>query len=299
VAQENSRKDIYQTITDQIVDMLEQGVKPWSQSWEGANLALPLRHNGEGYRGINILSLWASATMRGYTKPHWMTFKQAQALGGCVRKGEKGTSVVYANSVSVADDNAGGDDARKSVAFLKLYTVFNACQIDGIDASYPEHEKGPENPDARAAWLDCWFGGLGIDIRHGGPSAHYMPSLDSVQMPDFEQFHSSDDYYATLAHECIHASGHKARLDRDTLYKSDIPNRAREELCAELGSAFVCGALGIKLNDREDHAAYLASWLRALKDDKRAIFHAASAAQRAADFLFAVAGDDNPEAASD
>jgi len=294
----DNRPDIYQEITDQMIAMIEAGTRPWSKSWNGSIApSIPLRSTGVPYRGINVLTLWVAAMTKGYASPHWLTFKQAIALGGCVRKGEKGSTVVYANKIVV--DDAKGDqaekraeDGKREVAFLKRYIVFNAEQIDGIDAKYPSRAPiiTATNPDERDAELDALFGRVPVTVRHHGSQPYYQPSGDHVVMPDFADFHTGDAYYSTLAHELCHATGHSDRLARPTLLSTKREDYAREELVAELGAAFVSGAIGIKLHDREDHAAYLASWLQALRNDKRCIFTAATQAQAAADWLLSRMG---------
>ncbi|HBV11696.1 MAG TPA: antirestriction protein [Brevundimonas sp.] len=294
----DNRADVYQDITDQMIAMIEAGTRPWSKSWNGTNAPnIPLRSTGVPYRGINFLTLWVASMTKGYVSPHWLTFKQALALGGCVRKGEKGSTVVYANKIVVGDGKGGeqsgtqggeaGGEGKRQVAFLKRYTVFNAEQIDGIEKQYPTPAPiiTATNPDDRDAELDALFGQVPVPVRHHGSQPYYQPGSDHVVMPHFADFHTSDDYYSTLAHELCHASGHQDRLARPTLLSTKREDYAREELVAELGAAFVSGAIGIKLHDREDHAAYLSSWLQALRNDKRCIFTAARQAQEAADWL--------------
>lgn len=291
----DNRPDVYQEITDHIIAMIEAGTRPWSKSWNGSTApSIPLRSTGVPYRGINVLTLWVAAMTKGYASPHWLTFKQAIALGGCVRKGEKGSTVVYANKI-VVDDAKGDQAGKREVAFLKRYTVFNAEQIDGIEAKYPTPAPiiTATNPDERDAELDALFGCIPVTLRHHGSQPYYQPSGDHVVMPEFAVFHTGDAYYSTLAHELCHATGHGDRLARPTLLSTKREDYAREELVAELGAAFVSGAIGIKLHDREDHAAYLASWLQALRNDKRCIFTAASQAQAAADWLLSRMGAEN------
>jgi antirestriction protein ArdC len=286
------RTDIYTRITDQIIRILESGVKPWIQPWHAAHAAgfvsRPLRHNGQPYAGINVLTLWASAMERGYAAPIWMTFKQALELGAAVRKGEKGSPVVYASSIQRNErDEKTGEDVERDIPFLKAYTVFNVEQIDGLPAHYTaKPADAPRNPDARLANVDAFFAALGADVRHAGSTAFYAPGPDYIQLPAFESFLSAEGYYATLGHECVHWTRHKSRLDRDFGQKRFGDEfYAREELVAELGAAFLCADLGIACEDREDHAAYIGHWLSALKNDKRCIFAAAAHAQRAVDFL--------------
>jgi len=285
-----NRPDIYTRITNQIVASLEQGVKPWTQPWNAAHAAgavsRPLRHNGQPYSGINILTLWASAMKRNYAAPIWMTFKQTLELGGHVRKGEKGSPVVYANTIIRTEEGDDGQDEEQAIPFLKAYTVFNIEQIDGLPAHYYARAELTANPDERIAHADAFFAATGFDIRYGGNSAFYVPSMDFIQMPDFAAFRDADGFYSTLCHEATHATRHEKRLDRDMGRKAfGDEGYAREELVAELGAAFLCADLGLRLEDREDHASYIASWLKVLKNDRRAIFTAAAHAQRAVDFL--------------
>jgi antirestriction protein ArdC len=288
---EAAKQDVYTRITNQIIAALEEGVKPWTQPWNAAHAAghvsRPLRHNGQPYAGINVLTLWASAMSAHYAAPIWMTFKQAIELGGCVRKGEKGSPVVYANTISRTEtDESTGDEAERTIPFLKAYTVFNVEQVDGLPAHFYARAEHTRNPDERITDAEAFFAATRADIRHGGDSAFYSPALDYIQMPTFEAFRDAQSYYATLAHEATHWTRHTNRLDRDFGRKRfGDDGYAREELVAELGAAFLCADLGLRLEDRADHAAYIGHWLGVLKDDKRAVFAAAAHAQRAADYL--------------
>lgn len=288
---ETARQDVYSRITNQIIEALEQGVKPWTQPWNAAHAAghvsRPLRHNGQPYAGINVLTLWASAMTAHYAAPIWMTFKQAIELGGHVRKGERGSPVVYANTISRTEaDEATGDDTQRTIPFLKAYTVFNVEQVEGLPAHFYAQAEQVRNPDERIADAEAFFAATRADIRHGGDCAYYSPTLDYIQMPMFEAFRDAQSYYATLAHEATHWTRHATRLERDFGRKKfGDDGYAREELVAELGAAFLCADLGLRLEDRDDHASYIGHWLSVLKDDKRAVFAAAAHAQRAADYL--------------
>lgn len=288
---ETARQDVYSRITNQIIEALEQGVKPWTQPWNAAHAAghvsRPLRHNGQPYAGINVLTLWASAMTAHYAAPIWMTFKQAIELGGHVRKGERGSPVVYANTISRTEaDEATGDDTQRTIPFLKAYTVFNVEQVEGLPAHFYAQAEQVRNPDERIADAEAFFAATRADIRHGGDCAYYSPTLDYIQMPMFEAFRDAHSYYATLAHEATHWTRHATRLERDFgRRKFGDDGYAREELVAELGAAFLCADLGLRLEDRDDHASYIGHWLSVLKDDKRAVFAAAAHAQRAADYL--------------
>jgi antirestriction protein ArdC len=287
----SSRQDIYSRITDQIVRSLEQGIQPWTQPWNAAHAAgpvsRPLRFNGETYSGINVLTLWASAMERSFAAPIWMTFRQAKELGGHVRKGEKGAPVVYANTIVKTDvDEKTGDDVDVTIPFMKGYTVFNVEQIEDLPAHYYARAESSENPDGRLAHAEAFFSKVGASIQNGGNSAYYRLASDHIQMPSFEAFFNAQSYFATLAHESVHWTRHPSRLDRSFNQErfGDV-GYAKEELVAELGAAFLCADLGLKLEDRPDHAAYIGSWLQMLRNDKRAIFTAAAHAQRAVDYL--------------
>ena len=284
------RTDIYDKVTATIVAELEKGVRPWFKPWSAEHAAgritRPLRHNGQPYSGINILMLWSSAVAQGFAAPMWMTFRQAKELGAHVRKGEKGSLVVYSNSITRSETDENGEESEREIPFMKGYTVFNVEQIEGLPEHYygrPEpHLGGPERIDR----AEAFFAALGADIRHGGNRAFYAIGIDQVKMPPMEAFADAESYYATLAHECAHWTRHPTRLDRDFGRKRwGDEGYAREELVAELASAFLCADLELTPEVREDHSAYIASWLKVLKDDKRAILNAAAHAQRAADYL--------------
>ena len=286
-----NRPDVYSRITDKIVADLEQGVRPWFKPWNADHAAgkitRPLRHNGIPYKGINVIMLWSAATVKGYACPLWLTFKQALELGGNVKKGETGELVVYANSITKTETDEKGEETEREIPFLKGYTVFNAEQCENLPAHYTAKAEPPAlTPLQRIEAADRFFAATGADIRHGETRAFYAEGPDYVQMPPFETFRDAESHAATLAHELTHWTKHDKRLARDMgRVKWGDAGYAREELVAELGSAFLCADLGITPEVREDHAAYIASWLEVLKDDKRLIFSAASQAQRAADYL--------------
>lgn len=284
------RKDIYTRVTERIIADLEQGVRPWMKPWHAEHAAgritRPLRHNGTPYRGMNVLLLWGEAVAKGYAAPIWMTFKQAQELGAHVRKGEHGSLVVYANSITKTETNGAGEDVEREIPFMKGYTVFNVEQVEGLPAHYYAQPLHPLALSERIDAADAFMKGTGVTIQHGGNSAYYSPGSDIVQMPPFEAFKDKEGYYATALHELTHATRHEKRLHRDFgRQRFGDKGYAREELVAELGAAFLCADLGITPETREDHAAYLGHWLGVLKEDKRAIFSAAAHAQRAADYL--------------
>jgi len=284
------KQDIYEKVTSKIIADLEKGelswLKPWSSGHMDGRIIKPLRHNAQPYSGINILMLWGAAMEDGYLSPYWMTFKQAQEYGAHVRKGERGNLVVYANTITKTEEGENGQDEERKIPFMKGYTVFNVEQIEGLPEHYYANPPQIIDPALRIDHAETFFASTGADIRHGGNSAHYSGGSDHVQMPAFEAFRSPEAYYATLAHELTHWTKHKSRLDRDFGRKSwGDEGYAREELVAELGAAFLCADLALTPEPREDHAAYIQSWLKVLKEDKRAIFSAAAHAQRAADYL--------------
>lgn len=284
---EPARPDIHARITNQIIAQLEAGVRPWVQPWKtGAPVSRPLRHDGTPYSGVNILLLWSEAAARGFTASTWMTFRQALALGGHVRKGERGAMVVYANQIIWEEADEAGKPVEQRIPFLKAYTVFNLDQIDGLPERYAPQPQPMINPEVRIGVAEAFFRACGADIRHGGGSAFYAPGPDFVQMPAFERFQDAQSYYATLGHEMIHWTRHSSRLDRDLgRQRHGDEGYAREELVAELGAAFLCADLGLAPEPREDHAAYIASWLQVLRDDRRFILSAAAHAQRAVAWL--------------
>ncbi|WP_065331615.1 ArdC family protein [Tritonibacter mobilis] len=285
------KQDVYQRVTDTIIAELEKGVRPWLKPWNAEHAAgrisRPLRHNGMAYQGINIIMLWSAAMEAGYAAPIWMTFKQAKDLGAHVRKGEKGNLVVYADRIHKTEIDADtGEDQERNIPFMKAYSVFNVEQIDGLPDHFYAPAAAPSEPVERIESAERYFAALGADIRHGGNRAFYSLNSDRVQMPPFETFRDAESYYATLAHECTHWTRHPSRLEREFGRKRwGDEGYAMEELVAELGSAFLSADLSLSPEPRPDHAAYISSWLKVLKNDKRAIFTAASHAQRAVDFM--------------
>jgi antirestriction protein ArdC len=290
--QEGQRIDIYTRITDRVVEDLARGVRPWMKPWNAANahgrITRPLRHNGQPYTGMNTLLLWSEGAMRGFSSPMWMTFKQALEIGAVVRKGETGSTVVFASRFTKSEIDGSGNEVDKEIPFLKAYSVFNVEQIDGLPEHYYHLPAAVLDPMERIGHADRFFRNTGALIRHGGSQAYYSPVMDYIQMPPFETFKDAAAYVATLSHEATHWTAHPSRVNRDlSRYAKDKSDRAREELIAELGSCFLCADLGIapELKPRPDHASYLQSWLKVLSNDRRAIFQAAAHAQRAVSYL--------------
>ena len=289
---EGERRSLYEEITGQIIAELEAGRIPWVQPWgriqDGPSLGMPLNAaTGRRYSGINILILWGAVFARGYASQAWLTFRQAQALGGIVRRGERGVTVVYADRFTPQEErrraSEGGDEAR-SIAFLKRFTVFSVEQCDGL----PDDLVAP----APTAGVSCILPEVEALIRRscaemriGGDRAFYAPTLDYIQVPRPEAFFDPVNWHRTALHELGHWSGASHRLARDLTGQFGSVQYAREELVAEMSAAFTCASLGVTPTVR--HADYIGDWLQVLRDDDRAIVRAASAASKAADYLLA------------
>jgi antirestriction protein ArdC len=284
------RSSLYQEITDKIIRELDQGRLPWVQPWGAVKAPLGLPRNAatrRSYSGVNILILWCAVGERGFTGQNWLTFRQALKLGAHVKKGEKGTAVVYADRFIPYPERmraAETGDEPEAVPFLKRFTVFNSDQIDDLPADLaPAPEPVAENlilPQAEAL-----FRATGADIRIGGNRAFYVPSADFIQVPPPSSFFEPINFHRTVCHELGHWAGAEHRLHRDLCGNFGSPSYAREELCAEMCGAFVCAALSIVPTVR--HADYLGAWLEVLREDNRAIIRAASAASKAADYILA------------
>lgn len=285
------RTDVYATITNRIVEQLEAGARPWHRPWnakhKAGSISRPLRNNGQPYQGVNVLVLWLTAFEKGYSCPLWLTFNQAREAGGCVKKGEKGTQVVYANSFEKKEtDAATGEETVERIPFLKSYTAFNAEQVEGLPGHYYALAESPRNLAERLQHAEAFFANMKAKTEHGGNRAFYSPATDHIQLPPYESFEDRESYYSTRAHESIHWTKTAPRMNRDFGGKRfGDDGYSMEELVAELGAAFLCADLGITAEVREDHASYLDSWLKVLKADSKAIFTAASQASRAVEYL--------------
>ncbi|ELP34512.1 ArdC family protein [Rhodopirellula baltica] len=289
-----NRRDIYQEVTDRIVGYLEQGTAPWRNPIKrGTGDGWPKNmDSGKRYRGINVFLLGLTAWERGYSSDYWMTFNQAKAHGGQVRKGEKSSLVTFFKMYATKDKQTGEDI---EIPMLKHFNAFNVEQIDGIEIpDAPKDDPGavPFEPLAEAERIVAGYKSK-PEIKHdGGRRAFYRPVTDSVHMPKHERFDVRETYYSTLFHELTHSTGHSDRLNRglDTdLAPFGSPDYSREELIAEMGAAFLCAASGISPPTIEQSASYLQSWISVLKGDKRLVVGAASAAQKASDLIL---GDD-------
>lgn len=288
-----ARKDVYQIVTDRILSLLDAGVAPWRKTWSGGSLGMPLSlTTGKPYRGINVFLLTATAMAEGYETNAWLTYNQAEALGGNVKKGEKSTMVVFWKIGEKDEiDEATGKPA--TYAILRYFNVFNVAQCENLDESkLPEAAKVDvaENDNdpivACEEIVDGWEGKPSIEFAGG--RAFYRKSDDSIQLPQISRFDSSEEFYGTLFHEMIHATGHASRLNRETLNDACAfgdTNYSKEELIAEMGAAFLCGIAGIENATIENSAAYIDGWRRVLKSDSKIVVHAAASAQRAVDSI--------------
>ncbi|MDX2275428.1 MAG: zincin-like metallopeptidase domain-containing protein [Hyphomonadaceae bacterium] len=289
-------------MTEEISRLLERGVMPWRAPWDAKRAAaatpgLPLRGNGEPYRGANVVLLWASQLARGYSKRTWLTYRNVEALGAYVRKGEKATPVIFygqAKQQAGAPDSS-AEEETKSYRFLKVFYVFNAEQTEELPPDFAaDTAVTPQTPSNIASWANR----AGALIRVGGASAYYAPATDLIHMPHPSAFRSEEHRIATLTHELTHFTGAASRLDRLKDYFSDRKARAREELVAEIGSAILGAMIGLAPDHLEDHAAYIDSWMILLGEDPRAFLSAAGKAQAAVDWLIERAGDPTSCAAS-
>lgn len=271
-------KDVYQEVTNKIISALENVEGSWEMPWHKVGGGMPYNiASKKPYRGINIALLY----MEGRSSAIWATYKQWKDKGFQVQKGEKGTQIVFFKPVSKKETNSEGNEEEKKFLIAKQYTVFNAEQTDYVDDTPVIVMTEAE----RIANAETYIKNTGAEIKHGGNKAFYSPSYDMVQMPNREQFKTTDGYYSVMFHELTHWTGSKKRADRDLSGRFGDNKYAAEELVAEMGAAFVCNNLSITTEPREDHAKYIKSWLKVLKDDKRAVFTAASKAQAAVDYL--------------
>jgi antirestriction protein ArdC len=282
----------YQSITDSILAALEHGVKPWARPWTtrgGAEIldaGLPFNVSSRrNYRGLNVPMLWAAASANGYTRHAWLSYKQAQELGGNVRKGERATLVFFFKFLEREERADDGSTEQVRIPLIRAYPVFNVDQCEGTRLPQRAQSKPTESNGALGR-VGPVVGRLGLagGVRYGGNSAFYSPGVDTVQVPCMESFESRDAFLATLLHECGHATGHRSRLARDFSGRFGSEAYAFEELVAELCSAFSQATLGIRA-DIENHASYIESWQRVLKQDRYAFVKACSLAQAATDCL--------------
>jgi antirestriction protein ArdC len=293
----SDRASVYDEITNKIIAELEAGRVPWVQPWGTAAAKAPLAMpknaaTGRQYSGINVLILWGAVVEHGFPGQSWLTFRQALALGGHVRKGERGTTVVYADRFIPDDEmrraEETGEEAQ-AIPFLKRFTVFNTAQCEGLAAEIAAVAPPPA-PDLIEPRVEALIKAAGIDFRIGGDRAFYVPTHDYVQVPPPQAYFEPINWHRTALHELGHATGHPARLGRDLKGSFGSKKYAFEELVAEMNAAFCCASLGIVPTVR--HADYIGSWLEVLREDNRAIVRAASQASKAADWLLAFLPED-------
>lgn len=288
-----------ETITQAIIARLEAGTKPWVKPWSGGTVSRPLRACGTPYRGINVLWLWMAAEAGGFASPFWLTYHQAQLQGGQVRKGERGAiAVFYRSYAKTVEDAETGDAHNETRRVLKSFVVFNASQIDGLPERYTPIAAALPAADERDRALDAFFDAVPARLRHFGDEAYYSPTPDQITMPEIASFTDRDHYRATLAHELAHWTGHDSRLARSLGGRFGSDAYAMEELVAELASAMLGAELGLPTAHLNNHASYLASWLRVLKADSRAILTAAARAEEASAYLLHLGGRIDAQAAA-
>lgn len=292
------KKDIFQRVTDVIVKAIEEGTGAYRMPWRTSGGFPNSPTNAVSkrpYRGINVLVLWATAQEKGYKSGTWATYKQWQELGAQVRKGEKSANVVFwkfFDRDEAAEEQPEETKSRR-IPMARDYWVFNAEQVEG----YTTTDEQKVSREERIESAESFFRELGVEAKPGGNRAFYLVETDTVHMPDFTAFKEPLFYYSVLSHESVHWSGAASRLNRDLTGRFGSESYAIEELVAELGAAFLCAELGLPTDPREDHAPYIANWLKALKSDKRAIFTAAAKAQEAVDWMNQTAGREPEEAA--
>ena len=296
--------DIYQAVTDRILSILDQGVAPWRQPIRGTGSDGLLPTNLESlraYRGINVFLLAMTSWAEGFGSPYWMTYRQAAAKGGHVRKGQKGSLVIFWKQYATRDKKT---DEPINVPVLRHYTVFNAEQCEGIELPSPtapvdsETEQSQFEPNEACAAIVAGYAG-GPVIEHRGSRACYRPRTDTVQIAEPERFETRESYYATLFHELAHSTGHSKRLDRGLdkdLKPFGSPDYSREELVAEFASAFLAAAAGIGVQTVEQSASYIDGWRKKLRSDKKIVVTAAGAGQRAADLILGTEHDNSSQA---
>ena len=290
------KTSIYETITNQIIAAIEEGAELYKMPWNSnrSDLMNPCNAStGRNYRGLNIVTLAIIAEARQYTGGTWATYQQWQENGCQVRKGEKSASVFFWKNLNEEREAEQTDEEAKSRFVARSYNVFNADQVDGYSA--PEISLLSE--EERIVNAEAFFQAIPAEVMRGQNKACYIPAEDKIKMVSFSQFKCASAYYSVLAHELTHWSGAKQRLDRDLSGRFGSEAYAMEELVAELGAAFISGQLNLQSEPRRDHAPYIASWLKVLRNDPRAIFTAASKAQAAADYLCRFQSSDEEMAA--
>lgn len=289
-------------VSTKIAEAIAKGAPPWHRPWSaGLPICRPLQWNGKPYRGVNSLGLWAAADTRGFQSPYWMTFRRAHQLGAHVKKGAKSELSFFASRINATlKGEAGEEDGKRQIYLLKAYPVFNADEVADLPAKYSKARPVERLlPEQRLPAAETVIAATGARIETGGGDnrAYYIPSLDTIHLPEFVTFDSPEAYYRTAFHELTHWSGHEKRLNRDIRNQFGDSDYAAEELVAELGSAFCTADLGLASPESlpPDHASYIAGWLKKLGDDPRWIFRQCAAAEKASRFIAGAAGDGEEE----
>lgn len=279
-------QEVFSKVTANIQAALEQGVKPWQCAWDRTQTGPLLPQNlasKHDYQGINIAILWSSALEHGYSSNWWLTFNQAKALGGHVRKGEKSTQGIFYKPWVIDEEDNQGDTHEKTIPLAKVFSVFNVAQIEGLTEATPAPVDPVFSPIPAAEQI---LQASGAEIREGGTRAYYLIPNDRITLPDRWRFQQAEDFYATALHELTHWSGHESRLNRTWGQRFGDEAYAFEELVAEMGSAFLVAKLGLK--GELQHVNYIDHWLKILEADASALVKAASMAQKAFEFIYAM-----------
>lgn len=275
--------NIYDIINNRISDMLQQGTIPWRKPWNAQSNYPKNLISKKKYRGVNVFML----ACQEYDSPYWLSFKQVQDKGGHIRKGEKATPVVFWKWINRTESDNTTVTSNNKIPLLRYYNVFNINQAEGLAPPEPEETHNHFDPIETAEQIITAMP-LAPEIRHGGNRAYYSPSLDYVQLPQQHTFNTIEEYYSTTFHELAHATGHNNRLARKSILEPSYfgsHEYSKEELVAEIGAAFLCGHSGIENITLTNSAAYIQGWLKALKNDRTLLIHAAAAAQKAADYI--------------
>ncbi len=293
------RIDVYEIITGKILALMNAGVNPWRRPWQtGPRRAPQNLLSRRPYRGVNVLLLGCSE----YAAPYWLTFRQAVAIGGNVKKGEKANIAVFWKMLDAKED-ADKSEYEKTIPVLRYYSVFNVEQCEGVDYPKPDLSTFTHNPIAEAEKIVAAMPTPPTLTHTDHERAFYRPSTDTVNVPPLERFENAGEYYSTMFHELTHSTRHPLRLDRKAPEHDEegpqgfgSKNYGREELVAEMGSAFLCGMAGIEGGTLVNSAAYLDGWRKAIKEDTRLVIMAAAAAQKAVDFITNVHVQESHEA---
>lgn len=274
-------KDVYKIVTDRIMELLQQNQVPWRKPWAGGGAPMNLESK-RAYSGINVFLLLS----RGFSSRYWMTYKQAQRLGGQVRKGEKSTMVVFWKVIEKDEDEDKEEEEKEKIPLLRYYNVFNAEQVDGIEEKLPKEVEQEKEMDVIEEAEQVISGMPFPPAFSSGSRACYLPGRDEIMLPPFQNFVSPETYYSTAFHELTHSTGHETRLNRlDRAHWREKEEYSKEELIAEMGASFLNAQVGIMEEVEENSAAYIQGWLRALENDKKLVVSAASKAQKAVEYI--------------